>query len=158
MIGNHEHQRSHRSGSRENERGTRASRPPRQIQTSKCKFDTSPSALVELKEAGVADDVLMEMVRNPNGGARHEAEPVVPPTPAFATPSQPEIKERPSDNLPEYGDISEIRKFRRVLVIADDIDSQNAMINALQQYDGLEVVTSPECAGASQSVAGLPCC
>jgi hypothetical protein len=35
------------------------------IKNSQCKFDTSPSALVELKEAGVADDVLMEMVRNP---------------------------------------------------------------------------------------------
>ena len=114
------------------------------IKTSQCKFDTSPSALVELKEAGVADDVLMEIVRNPNGGARPKVEPVAAPSPTVITPSQPEVKERPSDNLPEYGDISEIRKFRRVFVIADDIDSQNIMINALRQYDGLDIVASPE--------------
>ncbi len=114
------------------------------IKNSKCKFDTSPSALVELKEAGVADDVLMEMVRNPNGGAPPKAESVVASSPAVATPSQPDVKERPSDNLPEYGDISEIRKLRRVFVIADDIDSQNIMINALRQYDGIDIVSSPE--------------
>ena len=114
------------------------------IKNSLCKFDTSPSALVELKEAGVADDVLIEIVRNPNGGARSKAEPVVTASPPVATPTQPEVKERPSDSLPEYGDISEIRKFRRVFVIADDIDSQNSMINALRQYDGLDVVASPE--------------
>lgn len=114
------------------------------IKNSQCKFDTSPSALVALKEAGVADEVLMEIVRNPNGGAQPKVEPVLSSTPAVATASQPEVKERPNDNLPEYGDISEIRKFRRVFVIADDIDSQNLMINALRQYDGLDVVGSPE--------------
>src|ERR1041385_4623457 len=114
------------------------------IKNSQCKFDTSPSALVELKEAGVADDVLMEIVRNPNGGARPKVEPVPSSSPSVATPSQPEVKQRASDNLPEYGDISEIRKLRRVFVIADDIDSQNIMINALRQYDGLDVVSSPE--------------
>jgi hypothetical protein len=31
-----------------------------------------------------------------------------------------------------------------VFVIADDIDSQNIMVNALRQYDGLDVVASPE--------------
>lgn len=114
------------------------------IKSSQCKFDTSPLALVVLKEAGVADDVLMEMVRNPSGGSQPKAEPVVAPSSVVASPTQPEVKERPSDNLPEYGDISEIRKFRRVFVIADDIDSQNIMINALRQYDGLDVVASPE--------------
>ncbi len=114
------------------------------IKNSDCKFDTSPSALVELKEAGVADDVLMEMVRNPNGGVRLKAESAPPTNPPVATPNQVEVKERPNDNLPEYGDISEIRKFRRVFVIADDIDSQNLMIKAFRQYDGLDVVSSPE--------------
>lgn len=114
------------------------------IKNSNCKFDTSPSALVELKEAGVADDVLMEMVRNPNGGVRLKPEPVLSSTAPLFPPNQPEVKERPNDNLPEYGDISEIRKFRRVFVIADDIDSQNLMIRALRQYDGLDVVSSPE--------------
>jgi hypothetical protein len=114
------------------------------IKSSVCKFDTSPAALVQLKEADVVDDVLMEMVRNPNGSAQPKVEPVVSPSPPVATASQPEMKERPSDNLPEYGDISEVRKFRRVFVIADDIDSQNLMLNALRQYDGLDVVASPE--------------
>src|SRR6185503_20095259 len=114
------------------------------IKTSQCKFDTSPSALVALKEAGVADDVLMEMVRNPIGGGSPKVEPIPAPSPAFATINQPEVKERSNDNLPEYGDLSEIRKFRRVFVIADDIDSQNLMVNALRQYDGLDIVASPE--------------
>lgn len=114
------------------------------IKSSQCKFDTSPSALVELKEGGVADDVLIEMVRNPNGAAPPKIEPIVSSSPPAALSTQPEVKERPSDNLPEYGDISEIRKFRRVFVIADDIDSQNVMIKALRQYDGLDVVASPE--------------
>ena len=43
------------------------------IKTSQCKFDTSPSALVALKQAGVADEVLMEMLRSPNGGAQPTA-------------------------------------------------------------------------------------
>ena len=113
------------------------------IKNSKCKFDTSPSALVELKEAGVADEVLMEIVRNPNG-VEPKAEPLPSSSPPVSTPNQAEVKERPNDNLPEYGDISEIRRFRRVFVIADDIDSQNLMIKVLRQYDGLDVVSSPE--------------
>jgi len=127
---------------------SRAGLPPAvliaKINNSQCKFDTSPSALVQLKEAGVADGVLMEMVRNPTGGAKPKVDPVVLSSPPVATPTQPEVKQRASDNLPEYGDISEIRKYRRVFVIADDIDSQNIMINALRQYDGLDVVASPE--------------
>lgn len=114
------------------------------IRNSECKFDTSSSALVELKEAGVADDILMEMVRNPNGGGSPKVQPVPAPSSSLTTVLQPEVKERASDNLPEYGDISEIRKFRRVFVIADDIDSQNLMANALRQYDGLDIVASPE--------------
>lgn len=43
------------------------------MKTSVCRFDTSPSALVGLKEAGVPDAVLMEMVRNPNGAPPPEA-------------------------------------------------------------------------------------
>jgi hypothetical protein len=114
------------------------------IKSSPCKFDTSPSALVELKEAGVADDILLEIVRNPNGGGQPKIQAVPSSTPVATTTSQAQVKERPSDNLPEYGDLSEIRKFRRVFVIADDIDSQNLMIHALRQYDGLDVVASPE--------------
>jgi hypothetical protein len=57
------------------------------IKSSECKFDTSPSALVELKEAGVADDVLMEMVRNPNGGAQPKIEPVAAPSSVVASRS-----------------------------------------------------------------------
>lgn len=115
------------------------------IKNSQCKFDTSPSALVDLKEAGVPNDVLVEMVRHPNGGFQFKVEPVPSSSPTAAvTAKQQEVKERPSDNLPEYGDISEIRKFRRVFVIADDIDSQNRMINALRRYDGVDVVASPE--------------
>lgn len=87
------------------------------IKNSKCRFDTSPSALVELKEAGVADDVLMEMVRNPNGGVSPSAEPLSSSNSSVSTPNKPEVKERATDNLPEYGDISEIKKFRRVFVI-----------------------------------------
>ena len=86
----------------------------------------------------------MEMVRNPNGGVSPSAEPLLSSSPPASAPNKPEVKERPTDNLPEYGDISEIRKFRRVFVIADDIDSQNLMIKTLRQYDGLDVVTSPE--------------
>ena len=58
------------------------------IKNSQCKFDTSPSALVELKEAGVADDVLLEMVRNPNGGAQPKAEPTVAPSLVVSTINQ----------------------------------------------------------------------
>jgi hypothetical protein len=114
------------------------------IKNSECKFDTSPSALVALKEAGVADEILLEMVRNPNGGAPSKVESAPSSKPPVIAASQPEVKESPNDNLPEYGDISEIRKFRRVFVIADDIDSQNLMVNALRQYDGLDVVGSPD--------------
>jgi hypothetical protein len=114
------------------------------IKNSECNFDTSPSALVELKEAGMADEILMEMVRNPRGGAQRkvEAAPLVKSATPSTSPS--EVNEVPKDNLPEYGDISEIRKCRRVFVIADDIDSQNLVIKALQGYHGLDVVSSPD--------------
>lgn len=113
------------------------------IKTSVSQFDTSPSALVSLNEAGVPDAVLLEMVRNPHG-----VQPVVEKEPARST-SAPETppEERPqvaSDGLPEYGDISEIRRMRRVYVVADDIDSQNILINSLRQYDGLQIVSSPD--------------
>ena len=109
------------------------------LRGSNCKFDTSPSSLVAMKEAGVADDVLMEMVRNPNGQQVKEEEPKAAPTPATVVNRQ-----SPADNLPEYGHISEIRRMRRVFVIADDIDSQNLLVNALQSYDGLQIVGSPD--------------
>ena len=44
------------------------------IKSSPCKFDTSPSALVTLKESGVADEVLLEMVRNPNRVPQSQSE------------------------------------------------------------------------------------
>jgi|GEM_PF-2911094 len=111
------------------------------IRSSDCQFDTSPSSLVAMKEAGVPDDVLMEMVRNPNGRPVVQKAPAPKPIP---TPEAVVERQSPADNLPEYGDISEVRKMRSVFVIADDIDSQNLMVNALQQYDGFVVVGSPD--------------
>src|ERR1044072_4172382 len=61
------------------------------IKSSPCQFDTSPSALVSLKEAGVADAVLLEMLRNPHG-----AEPVVEKRPAREqAPAEPVAKQTP---------------------------------------------------------------
>jgi hypothetical protein len=113
------------------------------IKTSFCQFDTSPPALVSLKEAGVPDAVLLEMVRNPHG-----MQPAVERAPARPTPpAEPPPREQskaPSDGLPEYGDISEIRRMHRVYVVADDIDSQSTLINSLRQYGGLQIVGSPD--------------
>jgi hypothetical protein len=113
------------------------------IKRSTCGFDTSPSALITLMEAGVPNDIMIEMVRNPHGQIpKVEAPPpIASPTPVQTQPREPPLL---GDNLPEYGDISEIRRMRRVFVIADDIDSQNLLINALSNYDGLQVVNSPE--------------
>lgn len=115
------------------------------IKTSHCKFETSPSALVALKEAGVADEVLMEMVRNPNG-LTPSPPPSVSPKPSGELKAESRVQEKPDagDSLPEYGDISEIRRMRRIYVIADDIDSQNLLMCARQSYDGLDVVSSPD--------------
>ena len=109
------------------------------IRNAACKFDTSPSSLVTMKEAGVPDEVLMEMVRNPNGQPIVREKPKASPTPEAVVERQ-----SPTDNIPEYGDISEIRKMHRVFVIADDIDSQHLLINSLQSYDGLQIVSSPD--------------
>lgn len=113
------------------------------IKTSPCQFDTSPSALVSLKEAGVPDAVLLEMVRNPQG-----AQPIVEKPPAREpVPAEPVARETPqpkSDGLPEYGHISEIRRMRRVYVVADDIDSQNLLVTSLSKYEGIQIVGSPE--------------
>jgi len=114
------------------------------IRTTACKFDTSPSALVALKEVGVADEVLMEMVRNPSGAPPPAPERATKPTPQQLVTSSPEPKATFDNELPEYGDISELRRMRRVFVIADDIDSQNLLINSLRSYDGLDVVGSPD--------------
>lgn len=115
------------------------------IKTSICLFDTSPSTLVTLKEAGVPDAVLLEMVRNPHGMQL----PVEKPLPRPVTSPEPPTKEQTQtlgDGLPEYGHISEIRRMRRVYVVADDIDSQNLLINNLSRYDGLQIVNSPDSA------------
>lgn len=109
------------------------------IRSSDCKFDTSPSSLVAMKEAGVPEDVLMEMVRNPNGQPVVQEKPKATPTPEVVVDRQ-----SPTDNIPEYGNISEIRKMRHVFVIADDIDSQNLLVNSLRSYDGLQIVSSPD--------------
>jgi len=113
------------------------------IKTSPCQFDTSPSALVSLNEAGVADSVLLEIVRNPHGG---EPLPESPPNaqPQTAEPVAKETPQPVSDGLPEYGHISEIRRMHRVYVVADDIDSQNLLVKALSKYEGLQVVSSPD--------------
>lgn len=114
------------------------------IRVSPCKFDTSPKLLVALKEAGVADEVLLEMVRNPNGAPPSVPPPVSKPTPEPIVESAPKSQSMSDDGLPEYGDISEIRRMRRVFVIADDIDSQTLLINSLRNYEGLNVVSSPD--------------
>src|SRR5688572_30148925 len=89
------------------------------IKTSICQFDTSPSALVMLKEAGVPDAVLLEMIRHPNGVPL----PAKSTSPEITVPKLPEKEqtEAVDDGLPEYGDISEIRRMRKVYVVADDI-------------------------------------
>jgi len=143
--------------------GVMASVITEKIKTSPCKLDTSPSTLVALKAAGVADEVLMEMVRNPNGGVPPAPVPVSMPKPAMELKEEPKLQERPEprDALPEYGDISEIRRMRRVYVIADDIDSQNLLNRALQSYEGLDVVSSPDRAeifvafGQASSATGM---
>lgn len=113
------------------------------IKTSPCQFDTSPSSLVSLKEAGVPDAVLLEMVQSPHG-----AQPIVEKLPAPGpAPAEPVARETPqpvSDGLPEYGHISEIRRMHRVYVVADDIDSQNLLVKALSKYEGLQIVGSPD--------------
>jgi hypothetical protein len=50
----------------------------------------------------------------------------------------------PPDGLPEYGDISEIRRMHKVYVIADDIDSQRRLVGELAGYEGVYAVGSPE--------------
>src|SRR6185436_10906120 len=65
------------------------------IKTSQCKFETSPSALVGLKEAGVADEVLMEMVRNPNGAKPSPAPSASPSKPAGELKAEPRVQEKP---------------------------------------------------------------
>jgi hypothetical protein len=113
------------------------------IKTSPCDFDTSPSALVSLKEAGVANAVLMEMVCNPHGVQRR-AEKLPAPAPTPAESVARETAQPVSDGLPEYGHISEMRRMRRVYVVADDIDSQNLLVSALSEYEGLQIVRSPD--------------
>ena len=128
------------------------------IKTSLCQFDTSPSALVSLKEAGVADAVLMEMVRNPHG-----AQPIVEKPPAREqTLAEPFAKETPqpvSDGLSEYGHISESRRMHRVYVVADDIDSQNLLVKSLasmKDYRSLVPQIVLKCLSRSDRVQQQP--
>ncbi len=113
------------------------------IKSSRCNFDTSPFALVSLKESNVPDSVLLEMVRNPEGG-EPAVERIQPVSQLKAEATPTERPQAPSDGLPEYGHISEIRRMRRAYVVADDIDSQNLLVKALSSYEGLQIVGSPD--------------
>ncbi|HVF49462.1 MAG TPA: hypothetical protein VNA19_05215 [Pyrinomonadaceae bacterium] len=56
------------------------------IKTSPCRFDTSPAALQKLKEAGVADSVIMAMVLAPSTATTTNVNPSAAPATATAQP------------------------------------------------------------------------
>lgn len=92
-------------------------------------FDTSPNALKELKDAGVPQDVILTMVKNPFG-----SKSVKQKEPANVQDSAP-IE-------PEYGTVQDIKEMKKIFVRAEDDDARFTIIEMLGGYEGVEVVNS----------------
>jgi hypothetical protein len=90
-------------------------------------FNTSPAALRELKEAGVPQEVILVLVKNPLGMTSATPKPAL--SAAFGEP--------------EYGTIQDIKGLSKVFVRADDDDARSTIIGMLHGYEGLQVVESP---------------
>ncbi|HYX71752.1 MAG TPA: hypothetical protein VE732_03205 [Nitrososphaera sp.] len=48
------------------------------------------------------------------------------------------------NNLPEYGDISDLKTLQKVYLTADSTDSRNLILKELKKYPALSIVSSPE--------------
>jgi hypothetical protein len=83
------------------------------IQTSACNFDTSPSALIDLKSAGIPEAVILAMVKSPKQARlKEERAPSTPSQPA--EPSQRQVKA--SEVQAERSDTQKPTEGRRFFV------------------------------------------
>jgi hypothetical protein len=48
------------------------------------------------------------------------------------------------NNLPEYGDIADLKNLQQVYLIADSTDARNFILKELKKYSVLNVVNSPD--------------
>lgn len=47
------------------------------------------------------------------------------------------------ENLPEYGDIADLKNLQKVYLIADSTDARNIILKELKKYSTLTIVNSP---------------
>jgi len=99
------------------------------IKNSRANFDTSPTALQDLKKEGVPDSVVLAMI-----------EAMTPKPTAPALP----VEKRPVDpSLPVYGSFNELRDKHKVYVTADEINSRDFVRLVFKKYEGLQIVNDP---------------
>jgi hypothetical protein len=48
------------------------------------------------------------------------------------------------NNLPEYGDIADLKNLQKVYLITDSTDARNFILKELKKYSALNVVNSPD--------------
>ncbi len=103
------------------------------VKTSPCDFDTSPAALVRLKEAGVPDSLLLVMVLSPKCGATPR-----PPAPRRAavqvpvgTPVELETAYTINSQLVRAGDAVSFRVVNPVVVNGQVVIEKGATATAL---------------------------
>ena len=48
------------------------------------------------------------------------------------------------NNLPEYGDITDLKNMQKVYLLADSTDARKLILNELKKYPNLQVVNSPD--------------
>lgn len=94
-------------------------------------FDTSPVALKELKDAGVPQDVILTIVKNPLG-----LKSIVQQKPQANAVASSAATE------PEYGTIQDIKGLAKIFVRADDDDARSTIIRMLSGYEGVGVVNA----------------
>jgi hypothetical protein len=82
------------------------------IMNSECDFDTSPTALKELKQRGVPDSVIMEMVKAPHAPKPRAREDEVTNTPSPAVEAEREnFKKCPDCKKVLISDSAFVRSF-----------------------------------------------
>lgn len=93
-------------------------------------FDTTPTALKELKAANVPDEIILAIVRNPLGSnsPNHQKTPEVIDNNASA----------------EYGTIADVKDLRKAFVKADDDDIRTTIVERLNCSQTVEAVDSPK--------------
>lgn len=100
------------------------------IVSTNAEFNTSPTALKELKDAGVPQEIILTIVKNPLGIKSVTEQKTIANASTLA------------NSEPEYGTIQDIKGLTKIFVHAEDHDARTTIIKMLKHYNGVQVFDS----------------